>query len=104
VRYQQALDSGEKVIVGLNRFQSQEAEEAHGLFEADPRVEARQKAGLAELKRRRPQGDVERTLKQVEKAIADGENVMPAVLAAVKAYATVGEICGVMRSHWGEYR
>ena len=104
VRYQQAVDSGEKVIVGLNRFQSQDAEEAQGLFEADPKVEARQKAGLAELKRRRSQTDVERTLKQVEKAIADGENVMPAVLSAVKAYATVGEICGVMRRRWGEYR
>jgi methylmalonyl-CoA mutase N-terminal domain/subunit len=104
VRYQQAVDSGEKVIVGLNRFQSQEAEEAQGLFEADPKVEARQKAGLAELKRRRSQADVHKALVLLEEAIAAGANVMPAVLAAVKAYATVGEICAVMRRRWGEYR
>ena len=104
VRYQQAVDSGEKVIVGLNRFQSEGPGEAPHLFEADPQVEARQKASLAEVKNRRSRTDVKKTLQQLERAIRQNENLMPSVLDAVKAYVTVGEICGVMRGHWGEYR
>ena len=104
IRHQQAVDSGEQVIVGLNRFQSEAAPEVPALFEADPKVESRQKASLAEVKRRRSQREVAQTLAALDAAIARGDNVMPTVLAAVKAYATVGEICAVMRSHWGEYR
>jgi methylmalonyl-CoA mutase N-terminal domain/subunit len=103
VRYQRAIDSGEKVIVGLNKFQSGEAGETPELFEADPEVESRQKRSLAEVKRRRSQAEVNRVLAQLEDTIARNENVMPAVLEAVKAYATVGEICAVMRARWGEY-
>jgi methylmalonyl-CoA mutase N-terminal domain/subunit len=104
VRYQQAVDSGEKVIVGLNRFRSEGAAEVPELFEHDPKVEARQRASLAEVKRSRSQKAVAQTLSSLDDAIARNENVMPSVLAAVKAYATVGEICGVMRERWGEYR
>ncbi|TAK84676.1 MAG: methylmalonyl-CoA mutase [Betaproteobacteria bacterium] len=104
VRYQRAVDSGEKVIVGLNKFQSEEAGETPDLFEADPEVEPRQKRKLAELKGRRSPDEVNQALRQLQETIARNENVMPAVLDAVKAYATVGEICAVMRKHWGEYR
>ena len=104
VRYQQALDSGEKVIVGLNKFQSESAGETPELFEYDPAVEARQKAKLAALKAGRDQRAVAHALAGLDAVIANDENVMPAVLEAVKAYATVGEICGVMRKRWGEYR
>jgi methylmalonyl-CoA mutase, N-terminal domain len=105
VRQQRAVDSGEKVIVGLNRFQSPQPEESvSGLFQADPEVEARQKRKLAELKRGRGAREHARTLGALEAALAREDNVMPAVLEAVKAYATVGEICEVMRDRWGEYR
>jgi methylmalonyl-CoA mutase N-terminal domain/subunit len=105
VRYQNAVDSGEKVIVGLNKFQSSEQEQAPAeLFEVDPEVEARQKASLAELKRRRSPETLARALRQLEETLERDQNVMPAVLEAVKAYATVGEICAVMRKRWGEYR
>jgi methylmalonyl-CoA mutase N-terminal domain/subunit len=104
VRYQRAVDSGEKVIVGLNKFESGETGETPDLFEADPQVESRQKRSLAEVKRRRSHADVSRVLAQLEDTIARNENVMPAVLEAVKAYATIGEICAVMRARWGEYR
>ena len=105
VRHQKAVDSGEKVIVGLNKFQSGEAGESPAeLFEMDPEVEAKQKNNLAAVKRRRSQSDVNQALTQLEQTISRNENVMPAVLDAVKAYATLGEICGVMRSRWGEYR
>ncbi len=104
VRYQRAVDSGEKTIVGLNKFQSGETGETPDLFEADPEVETRQKGELAELKRRRSPIDVEKALKELDAAVARNDNVMSSVLEAVKAYATVGEICAVMRKHWGEYR
>jgi methylmalonyl-CoA mutase N-terminal domain/subunit len=99
------VDSGEKVIVGLNKFQSSEQEQAPAeLFEVHPEVEARQKASLAELKRRRSPETLARALRQLEETLERNQNVMPAVLEAVKAYATVGEICAVMRKRWGEYR
>jgi methylmalonyl-CoA mutase N-terminal domain/subunit len=104
VRYQRAIDSGEKVVVGLNKFQSEESGETPDLFEADPEVETRQKRKLADVKSRRSQQEVKKTLLRLEEGIANSENLMPAVLEAVKAYATVGEICGVMRKAWGEYR
>jgi methylmalonyl-CoA mutase N-terminal domain/subunit len=104
LRYQRAIDSGEKVVVGLNKFQSGEAETAPELFESDPQVEERQKRKLADLKRRRSAGEVDAALNRLAGVIERNENVMPAVLDAVKAYATVGEICAVMRRQWGEYR
>ena len=90
------------MIVGLNRFQSAGADEAPEL-----RGRSQGRGGRKPVLRAEApslQTDVEKNLKQVEKAIADGKNVMPPVLDAVKAYATVGEICGVMRRRWGEYR
>jgi methylmalonyl-CoA mutase N-terminal domain/subunit len=105
VRYQRALDSGEKVVVGLNRFQEQQDQTADvELFQADPTVEQRQKQKLARTRAERDAQAVSRSLAQVARAIAAGENVMPTVIQAVNAYATVGEIAGVMRNAWGEYR
>ena len=105
IRYQKAVDSGEKVIVGLNKFREQEEETPdRDFFQVDPAVEARQKDKLSAMKARRNQGVVDATLAQLASAIGRDENVMPAVIEAVKAYATVGEIARVMRNAWGEYR
>ena len=105
IRYQKAVDSGEKVIVGLNKFREQEEETPdRDFFQVDPAVEARQKDKLSAMKARRNQGEVDATLAQLAAAIGRDENVMSAVVGAVKAYATVGEIARVMRNAWGEYR
>jgi methylmalonyl-CoA mutase N-terminal domain/subunit len=105
VRYQRAVDSGEKVIVGLNRFQEQEEDTGQmDLFQVDPAVEVRQKGKLASLRATRSRGAVDAELAELAAVIARKENVMPVVIRAVKAYATVGEIAGVMRRAWGEYR
>jgi len=105
IRYQKAVDSGEKVIVGLNKFQEQGEESPEpDLFQVDPAVEARQKDSLSAMKARRNQGAVDAKLAQLAAAIGRDENVMPVVIDAVKAYATVGEIARVMRNAWGEYR
>ena len=107
VRYQKAVDSGEKIIVGLNRFQEQEVDNeaaAMDLFQIDPAMEGRQRASLAAVRGKRNKGEVDSTLSELAAVIGRNENVMPVVIRAVKAYATVGEITGVMRSAWGEYR
>lgn len=105
VRHQRAVDRGERVVVGLNRFQEQQDESVDiEPFEVDPAVEPRQKEALARTKAARNADAVSDALAQVAGAIAADENVMPSVIQAVKAYATVGEIAGVMRRAWGEYR
>ncbi len=105
IRYQKAIDSGETVVVGLNRYQVPEPDDAQlDLFQSDPAVEPRQTARLAALRARRDPGEFVSSLAALDAAIEGKRNVMPAVIRAVKAYATVGEISGVMRRHWGEYR
>ena len=74
------------------------------LFQADPAVEGRQKAALSAVRAKRSQEEVASALSELAAVISRNENVMPVVIRAVKAYATVGEITGVMRSAWGEYR
>lgn len=105
IRQQKAIDAGETVVVGLNRFRMpDEGDETPELFRSDPAVEPRQKARVGALRARRDAGAVASGLAAVDAAIADERNVMPAVIHAVKAYATVGEIADVMRRRWGEYR
>jgi methylmalonyl-CoA mutase N-terminal domain/subunit len=105
IRHQRAIDSGETVIVGLNRYQAPEPDDAQlELFQSDPAVEPRQKERLRALRAQRDPGAVVSSLAALDAAIEGRQNVMPPVIRAVKAYATVGEISQVMRRHWGEYR
>jgi methylmalonyl-CoA mutase N-terminal domain/subunit len=105
VRYQKALDSGEKIVVGVNKY----AEEEDGavepdLFRIDPEVGTRQNENLTAVKASRNAVNVASALAELAAVIDRGENVMPVMIRAVKSYATVGEITQVMRSRWGEYR
>jgi methylmalonyl-CoA mutase N-terminal domain/subunit len=106
IRYQRQIDSGEKVIVGLNRFASpgEEDLEEKDIFEYDPVVEETQRKKLAEVKASRQESEVRRCLEAVGQAVDRNENLMPSIIEAVKAYATLGEICGVMREKWGEFK
>jgi len=106
VQFQKKLDSGDKVIVGLNKFVTPEEEESeeHDIFESDPHVEVFQKEKLTAVKARRNGKDVQHALSEFENAIDRDENLMPYIIDAVKCYTTIGEICGVMREKWGEFR
>ncbi len=105
IRLQRAVESGERVIVGLNKFQDEgEAEPAGELFESDPEVEARQRTSLSAVKAKRDAAAVHSALAELAEVIRRDENVMPCLIQAVKAYASVGEITAVMRKAWGEYR
>lgn len=101
--YQMDVESGERVVVGMNKFQIKEAP-PKGLLRVDPIVGEQQAAKLKALRAKRDQAKVDAALAAVKAAAAGGGNLMPPILAAVKAYATLGEICDVMRGVFGEYQ
>ena len=102
-KWQMDVETGAKVIVGVNKFQVEE-KPVEGLLRVDASVGERQKAKLADMKANRDNAAVQAALVDLEKACQDeNENLMPHILAAVKTYATLGEICGVMRKVFGEY-
>ena len=105
VRSQKEIDGGKKVIVGLNRFNEEEEDvEEHDIFEFDPKVEEIQKKKLSEVKAKRDAKALQSALEEIAQAIDRGENLMPSIIEAVRCYATLGEICGIMREKWGEFR
>jgi methylmalonyl-CoA mutase N-terminal domain/subunit len=102
-QYQQAVDSGEAVVVGVNRFGVDE-EKPIPTQKIDPSLEAKQIERVRALRARRDAGLWKDALAKVQEAARSGENVMPRILAAVEVYATVGEISDAMRRVFGEYR
>jgi methylmalonyl-CoA mutase N-terminal domain/subunit len=100
--YQKSIESKERIVVGVNQFQIEE-EPPKGLLRVDPAVEVMQKSKIAELKAQRDSQKVAELLKALREACNSDENLMPYILEAVRAYATLGEICQVMRDEFGEY-
>src|SRR6201982_1708208 len=101
--YQQAVDSGEQVVVGVNRFQTEE-ERPIPTLQIDPAVEAAQVARLNGLRARRDTAKTKSALAEIERRARTTENLMPAILQAVESYATVGEISDALRRAFGEYQ
>jgi methylmalonyl-CoA mutase N-terminal domain/subunit len=101
--YQQAVDRGDAVVVGVNRFEV-EAEKAIPIQKIDPALEPKQIERLRALRARRDAAPWKSAVAAVEDAARTGANVMPRIVEAVEAYATVGEISDAMRRVFGEYR
>ncbi|MGD1212624.1 MAG: methylmalonyl-CoA mutase family protein [Candidatus Acidiferrales bacterium] len=101
--YQRAVESGEQVVVGMNRFRA-EQEQPIPTLRIDPEIERSQVARLQALRARRDTAKSRSALGEVEHRARGTENLMPAILAAVEAYATVGEISDALRRAFGEYR
>jgi methylmalonyl-CoA mutase N-terminal domain/subunit len=101
--YQKAVDSGGQVVVGVNKFTSEDKPQLN-LFVFDEAAERKQIKRLRKLKQTRDNRQVELALKEVKKAANSNTNVMPVLIEAVKSYATVGEITDVFREVFGEYR
>ena len=101
-RFQREVESRARTIVGVNAFSVQEAP-AKGLLRVDPAVGERQVRKLAELRNRRDGAAVTSGLQAVRNAAGSQENLMPCIMGAVKAYTTLGEICGALREVFGEY-
>jgi methylmalonyl-CoA mutase N-terminal domain/subunit len=101
--YQQAVERGEQVVVGVNRFTSDDEKTIPTLL-LDPEIEQSQVRRLHALRARRAAPKWSGALAEVERRAASSENLMPAILAAVEAYATVGEISDALRRAFGEYQ
>jgi methylmalonyl-CoA mutase N-terminal domain/subunit len=101
-RYQREVEAGERVIVGVNRFQSDD--QPLELLHIDESAAAHQEQKLAALRRRRDNTQVTRTLDALKRAAEGTENTMPLILDAVRAYATLGEICDALRAVFGGYQ
>lgn len=103
-KWQKEVENNDRVIVGVNKFQIEE-KPVEGLLRVDASVGELQKKKLADLRARRDNAAVTAALAKLEAACADETvNLMPIILEAVKTYATLGEICGVMRKVFGEYQ
>ncbi|MCR4425691.1 MAG: methylmalonyl-CoA mutase family protein, partial [Firmicutes bacterium] len=102
-KYQRALESGEQTVVGLNKFQIKEAP-PKGLLKVDPAVGELQRKKLAHLRASRDADAVSRSLDALKRAAEGDTNLIPFILDAVKAYATLGEICDTLRGVFGEYK
>jgi methylmalonyl-CoA mutase N-terminal domain/subunit len=101
-RVQQAIDRGEKVIVGVNDFVADSEAPVSTLY-IDEAAAARQMAKLERVRRERDADRVRRSLDALRAAAAGSANTMEPILEAVRAYATVGEMCDALREVWGEY-
>jgi methylmalonyl-CoA mutase N-terminal domain/subunit len=101
-RFQQEVEKGQRIIVGLNKFQVGK-EKLPDLLKVDPEVEAQQVARLKELRSTRDNVAVQQTLAELKVAAQGTDNLMYPILKAVKALATLGEICDTLRGVFGEY-
>jgi methylmalonyl-CoA mutase, N-terminal domain len=101
-RYQRAVEDRERIVVGVNQFQTTEEHRPRAL-RIDESAQAAQVARLNALRAGRDNAAVAQILTALGRAATGNDNVMPLILAAVEAYATIGEICNVLRGAFGEY-
>jgi methylmalonyl-CoA mutase N-terminal domain/subunit len=101
-RYQASVESGERVVVGVNRFTEDEAERVE-LLQVDPESERRQRERTARVRAERDASAAEAALSEVVRTAESDANLLPALREGLRARCTVGEICGVLRELWGTY-
>lgn len=101
--YQKEVDEKRRILVGVNDYTTEEKQPIK-VLRVDPKVEEEQVASLHKLKRERDNKKVNEMLEKLHYATEKDENLMPIIIDAVKAYATIGEICDVLRKIYGEYK
>jgi len=102
--FQKEIESKERIVVGVNEFQSAE-QKPIPLHSLDPSLEAQQIKNLESVKSARDDSQVANALDVLEAAAkTEAENLMPRIVEAVEAYASIGEICGRLRCVFGEHR
>ena len=102
-RYQKAVENGEQVIVGVNRFRTN-TEKPISVLRVDPQLESEQVERLRRLRATRDPAAATAALEALERAATSSDNLMPLILAAVETWCTVGEISAALRRVFGEYR
>ena len=101
-RWQQQVETGERPIVGVNAYVA-DSEQPIELQQIDPAAELRQLERTARVRAERNSGEAETALARVRTAAASTENLMPLMRDALRVRCTIGEICGVLRTEWGEH-
>ena len=101
--YQQQIEEGERIIVGLNRFQEEDEKIKIQSFKVEEGVQERVIERLHRLKSERDKKEVERCLRNLDREVRLGKNSVPALIDCAKAYATIGEMCQVLGTIWGRY-
>ena len=101
-RFQQAVEGGRRVVVGVNRFGGDD--DAVEIVKISPKHEREQVEALRQIRAERDAARVEAQLAEVRRAAEGSANLLPPMRDALKAYATIGEVCGVLRDVFGEYR
>jgi len=102
-KYQREVETKQRIIVGVNEFITEEKVPIE-ILKIDPKIEETLIERLRIIKQQRDSAKVKEVLEELRKAAEKDENLMPAILKAVKAYATIGEICNVLREVYGEYK
>ena len=102
-RAQRSLESKESIVVGVNEFTHGSERTDMEILRVDPHVERDQVERLRALRAKRDNAAVERALAKLRDGARRSENLMPLIVDAVKAYATIGEVCNTLRAEWGEY-
>jgi methylmalonyl-CoA mutase N-terminal domain/subunit len=104
-RHQQRIEDGDQVVVGVNKFTREEPERRQlELWELDPSLGARQREELSRIKAQRDWALVARTLANLRETARGTQSLMPAIMEAVRAYASIGEICSVLREEFGTFQ
>jgi methylmalonyl-CoA mutase N-terminal domain/subunit len=104
-RHQQRIENGEQVVVGVNKFTREEPERRElELWELDPGLGVRQREELGRIKAHRDHSLVRSTLLSLRETARSDRSLMPAIIDAVRAYASIGEICGVLREEFGIFQ
>jgi methylmalonyl-CoA mutase N-terminal domain/subunit len=102
-QFQKRVDKTERVVVGVNKFTVEE-ESQFDYLRINPEAEKEQLTELKKIRRTRDDNQVKQALKVLREAAESDTNLMPPIIDAVKVYATLGEICGVLREVFGEYK
>ena len=102
-QYQKAVERGEQIIVGVNKYSMTDEPSQVPILVIDESVRKHQVERLERTRSRRDRGSVENALEKLKRAAQTGENTMPGTIAAVRAYATLGEICSSLRDVYGVY-
>ena len=103
LKSQQAIESGERVIVGVNKYAEEEEDHGEQYLHIHQGIDEQQSGKLAKIRAGRDSAAVTRTLRELGDSIDRNDNLMPSIIEAVKCYTTIGEICAVMRNRWGEF-
>lgn len=102
--YQKEIENGSRVVIGVNKYNDDKEIKTNDVLTADFGVAERQIKKVNEMKAKRDQAAVDAALLKLKKAAEGEDNLMPYLIDAVKTYATLGEICGVLREVFGEYK